>query len=619
MMKKNYLYILLSLFLLVGCNDNVLDRPQLNSATDVPVNWEKEDFVRNFSYGFYKNYFQGYNVGWTQDYAPLRGYLFADDFSTIGKQMLFENTVPATRGSLAPVDNTTAPVPPEWLRVYNGPTWYFGWVRKANLFAERIENYSKNTLDDASYRHWLGIARFFRGLEYARLVGTFGDVPYYDKVLDETEVDEMYKDRTPRAGVMDKVYEDFKYALENVREFDVDQTTVNKYVVAGFVARWMLFEGTWQKYHNNDTERAKKFLTFGMEAAEKVINSGKFAIVSDFRTLFGSMSLAGNKDCVFYRHYDAAEKVTHCIASYCCGYETQNSTANLDLVKAFICNDGKVWQNSDVANANLFTLADLAKTRDPRFEATFWDKPMGNAASLVMTWKFVDRVGPTYEGKTAPAEYNSSTNPNDYPVMRYAEVLLNWIEAKAELATLGGVAVTQADMDKSINAIRNRPIDKVAQDKGVQKTAPLQLASLPNDPARDATVPALLWEIRRERRMEFVYEHSRLNDLRRWKKINYMNATQNPDLLKSVWIDFPNQMPSYLSDARKDVLKVYKEDGTPVVYDGTNAAQMVGYYHIYNATDRDAFTDRVYLAPVGKAQIDEYAEKGYKLSQTIGW
>ena len=64
-------------------------------------------------------------------------------------------------------------------------------------------------------------------------------------------------------------------------------------------------------------------------------------------------------------------------------------------------------------------------------------------------------------------------------------------------------------MDKSINAIRNRPLDAAAIAKGVQKTAPFNdLQLLPDDPARDADVPSLIWEIRRERRMEFVFENS---------------------------------------------------------------------------------------------------------------
>lgn len=105
-------------------------------------------------------------------------------------------------------------------------------------------------------------------------------------------------------------------------------------------------------------------------------------------------------------------------------------------------------------------------------------------------------------------------NLNGYPVLRYAEVLLNWIEAKAELFTLGAGSVTQEDIDLSVNKIRNRPLAQDAVKRGVQKTAPMELAALPDDPSRDSDVPALLWEIRRERRMEFAFEHSRIIDLR---------------------------------------------------------------------------------------------------------
>jgi len=116
--------------------------------------------------------------------------------------------------------------------------------------------------------------------------------------------------------------------------------------------------------------------------------------------------------------------------------------------------------------------------------------------------------------------YGSNTNTNDDPVRRLAEVGGNGIEAKAERATMGGAVVTQADIDASINAIRQRPVDDVAIEKGITQTAPLLLSALPDDPARDADVPALIWEIRRERRTEFVYEHSRLLDIKRWNKID---------------------------------------------------------------------------------------------------
>jgi len=98
-------------------------------------------------------------------------------------------------------------------------------------------------------------------------------LPYYDKLFSEKDYDEMYKDRTPRAEVMDKVYDDLKYAYENIRLNDGDNV-LNKYIAAGFITRIMLFEGTWQKYHNNDAARAQKYLQFAIEAGDFVINSG---------------------------------------------------------------------------------------------------------------------------------------------------------------------------------------------------------------------------------------------------------------------------------------------------------------------------------------------------------
>jgi len=605
-MKKSILTFFIGITLVVtGCSDDVLDRPQLNSPDDSSY-WVSENNLRLFANGYYTNFLVGYNTGYATDYAPLRGYNFSDDFVTENVQTNFESNIPDTRNSSA------------WMSEYNGPSWYFGWARKSNIFINRIENNAKPYLTSEAYAHWMGIAKFFKALDYSMLVASFGDVPYYAKSFTDADLDEMYKDRAPRGEVMDSVYANFKYALDNVRVSDGSQY-VNRYVVAGFISRWMLFEGTWEKYHNNDQARAKKYLEFARDAAEIVMNSGKYSISSDFRSLFGSEDLSTNKECLIYRQYDATQSITHAVASYSNGIEAQAPAPNLSLVRAFICNDGKPWKNSGVANADSFNLANLIKTRDPRFEATFWNAPKVESVSLLYACKFIDREGVKYVGKTPPAKYASNTNTNDYPVLRYSEVLLNWIEAKAELATLGGIAVTQADIDKSINIIRNRPLDSEAISKGVTKTAAMQLVSLPNDPDRDSDVPALIWEIRRERRMEFVFEHSRLLDIKRWKKIDYMNCTTHSENLEGIWVNFKKELPAYLVASRIGILKVKKMDGTVVTYDGTNADNMVGFYMVAGAKDRNSFDDRVYLSPVGSDQINLYKEKGYTLTQTPLW
>ena len=610
-MMKKYIIILFSVVALgiAGCSD-FLDRPSLTTMNDGNY-WTSENNLRLFANGFYTNYFVGYNSSFTEDYASLRGYYFCDDLVSSGKQGGFETQAPASRVSTSEAAT--------WLQTYNGPTWDFAWVRKSNLFLERIESMKTGAIITTPvYQHWSAVARFFRGYEYSRLVSVFGNVPYFDHVVGDSEKDLMYKDRDDRAVVMDKVYDDFVYVLDNMRLTDGDTQYLNKYIAAGFISRFMLFEGTWQKYQANNTAKAQKYLDLAVKAANIVMASGRYSFTSDFRSLFGSESLTSNKEVIMYRTYDAAIGVTHSVASYSNLYEAQSAGPNLKLAKAFICNDGKPYKLSTVPNATVLDIKDIVATRDPRFEATFWDAPKKESGSLLYACKFIDRVGVTYYPGPYPAIYGSSTNTNDAPIMRLAEVVLNWIEAKAELATLGGTAVTQADIDASINAIRSRPLDAKAISKGIKKTAALTLASLPDDPDRDADVPVLIWEIRRERRMEFVFEHSRLLDIKRWKKINYM-ANTDPDNMLGLWTNFQTEFPEWLVAAKVGKLKVKKADGTIVTYTGTNAVDMVGYYVPENVSNRDAFTDKVYLAPIGNTQISEYLGKGYKLTQTAGW
>ncbi len=592
-----------------GC-EKFLDRPSLTTMDDDNF-WTSENSLRLFAHSFYPNYFVGYNSAWGTAYTPLRGYYFADDFTSTGKQTGFDTQAPESNSS-------TTEEPTMSLRT-SGPSWNFAWVRKSNLFLERIESMKGKQVTDEAYNHWTAVARFLRGYEYSRLVSVFGDVPYFDKVVKDTEQEIMFKDRDNRTMVMDKVYEDFEYVLANMRLNDGNVQYLNRYIAAAFISRFMLFEGTWQKYHLNNTAKANQYLDQAMRAADLVRLSNKWSFTSDFRSIFGSEDLASNKEVIMYRSYTAALNVTHHVASYSNTTESQSPGPNLDLAKSFLCNDGKPYMTSGVANATILDITNMINTRDSRFEATFWNTPKKESATLLYSCKFIDRIGPTYYGKTYPPQYGSNTNTNDAPVIRLAEVVLNWIEAKAEVASLGGAAVTQGDIDASINAIRNRPLDATAIQKGIKKTSPLLLSAIPDDPDRDADVSPLLWEIRRERRMEFVFEHTRLLDIKRWKKINYMNVNTNPDLHLGLWINFQTEFPEWLVTSKVNKLKVQKADGSVVTYSGSNAAAMVGYYIPESIAARDAFTDRVYLSAVGNAQINQYGEKGFSLTQTPGW
>lgn len=599
---KIYRYITVAitcLILLGGCDD-FLNRPPLTQMNDETA-WDSENNLRLYANKFYPSFFTGYGVGWTTTGAPLMGYTFSDDVVHNGNQGNFTRAVP------------------------NSQIWNMSLVRSINIMIDRMENRMKDILTEEQMNHWLGIGRFFRAMRYADLVFAYGDVPYYDHVVSDIDKDDLYKPRTPRNEVMDHIYDDLRFALENVRTDD-GKMNVNRYIVAGFISRIALFEGSWQKYYYKNNERAETFLNFAVEAANRVMESGEYNIVTEFRALFTSDDLADNADCILYRHYDPAVGITHCIASYNNLSESINFGPTADLIQSFICNDGNVWQNSAVANASNFELANMIKTRDPRLEATFYDKPTPkNKGSFWYVNKFLPRdAAKAAEAGKEPLEiYKSTNNLTDYPVLRYAEVLLNWIEAKAELATIGGNGVTQADLDASVNKLRNRPVAEEAVAMGVQQTAPLQLDQLPDDPKRDGDVPALIWEIRRERRMEFAFERSRIADLERWHKLDYMDTDARQELLFGGWVNFPAELASELNSDNANKFMVLKLNGETTVYDGTNNAAMKGFYRSSTTNGRQPFLNQInvnpYLAPVGKTQIDDYASKGYRLQQTEGW
>ena len=160
------------------------------------------------------------------------GFTFSDDIVHNGSQGNFTRSVP------------------------NSQVWSMSLIRSINIMIDRVENRMQDILSTEAYNHWMGVGRFFRALEYADIVTAYGDVPYYDYVVSDTNLDDLYKPRTPRNEVMDHVYDDLVFALGNVRSNDGDQQ-VNKYIVAGFISRVALHEGSWQKNYYNDFNKWK--------------------------------------------------------------------------------------------------------------------------------------------------------------------------------------------------------------------------------------------------------------------------------------------------------------------------------------------------------------------------
>ena len=128
---------------------------------------------------------------------------------------------------------------------------------ESNMMLNRLDTRMKGTLSTESMNHWTAVARFFKALDYCRLVSVFGDVPYFGWIFNWRWKIFSLQDRTPRNIQMPWIKSTMisNIQFQNLRENDGNQC-LNKNI-AGFISGWMLFEGTWQKYQNNDNTRAK--------------------------------------------------------------------------------------------------------------------------------------------------------------------------------------------------------------------------------------------------------------------------------------------------------------------------------------------------------------------------
>ena len=562
-MKTRIYFVLFALLVVAAsCKKDFLERLPQDQLVDESY-WANETNVRTFAYGFYTAYFSGYGSSFTFG-RYFTGQSLNDDFAASSPAQF------------------TKVVPP------SGGGWTFTWVRKANIFINRVQTVPMS--DDAK-KHWTGVGRFFRGLEYFDLVKSFGDVPWYGKELSDTDP-ELYKPRDSRILVMDSVLEDFKYAAENVRVSDGnDGLTVNKYVVLAYMSRVFLYEGTLLKYHGINEAKANEYLEAARSAAEQVIASGKYSITDNYRSIFNSLDLTGKKEVILYRQYQEGI-VMHSLHSYV-NKEPQTGTSK-DAIDSYLASDGLPIGISPSYQGDK-SITDVMTNRDPRMGETIVPALRLNGVATNYSTSGYAVLKFYNETIKDVAAGNSNTNTTDAPVIRYGEVLMNYAEAAAELGTL-----TQADLDKSINKLRDRP--------GIGMPHLEVIGNLPaingvvyEDPDRDPTVPSLIWEIRRERRVELMMEGFRLDDLKRWKKLEYTDTEANKDINRGAWIkrsDYPS-----LKDVTIE----------------NNAAE--GYIiPAWRPESQRLFVDpKVYLEPIPLDQLKLYQDQGKELNQNPGW
>jgi len=598
MKKIFYIPILLaSIFISFAACGDYLDRPGLDTFED-PEFWTKEDNVRLYAQRGYTAYFTGYGSGYTWG-KFFTGGAWADEYS-----------------SSAQWTQQTAT---------SGNGWTFTWVRWANILIDRVSKMENLTQEEKN--HWLGIGRFFRAMEYNDLAKLFGDVPYFDHVVDHKDLETSYKKRDPLPYVAEKIMEDFQFAADNVRENDGPQQ-INRDVVLGFMSRSMLYFGTFLKYHNIDSEVAETLLRKAVWASEELMNSGKYQIVDDYRGIFTSADLSGNKEVIFYRQYEPA-KVTHCLVSYN-NAEPQTGTT-LKVVETYLASDGLPIKQSPAYNYGpekngheLKYYPDQYKNRDPRLAASLVDSirlqgpHTAYSTTGFLCWKFLP-----YDANQKDLIYLGSTNVTDAPILRLGEILLNYAEAKAELGEFDQVAA-----DKSINVLRNRSIKKNNVGNPLPKLPRMIVSGNDvfangikiEDPDRDLSVNPLLWEIRRERAVELLFEGFRRDDLKRWKKFEYLKTEETNGIPTKLGIGAYVDLNRFTGKPKQDLLK-----NVHFYYPDPNDLTKAFVYNLYEKNMRrdwvpsNSYYERQYLNAVPLDQIKLYQDLGYELAQNPGW
>jgi len=478
-MKNIYLFILLGA-LMFACNEDFLDRYPQTEITEKNFFNNITD-LRTYTFQFY-------------DYLYLSTWDRPSDNTTIEKEFMRDLLL----------GNVTADN-------YNGwgkSTW--GRLRSINYF---LNNYAKADGDEAEKNKYAGIARFFRARDYIGKVQTYSDVPWYSTTLETTD-ESLYKPRDTRELVVDSIITDLEFATKNLKDED-DKTLLSKWAAYLKLARFCLYEGTYRIYHAGEadlhvTKSPEYFLNKAVEAASAIMASGKFSIqTGDVNEVYGDLFNGGtdlqtSPEVIMYLDYED-DKRQHG-AELVLDFENGISRSMAD---SYVKTDGTVMTTTET---DTLQITNAFNGRDPRMKQSLffsgWVHPntgLEYKLPIVKTGGYAQiKFMPKEKGKHYDEWYGVYT---DLPLYRYAEVLLIYAEAKAELGQ-----VTQDDLDKTVNVLRDRVgVGHLMINPAVD---PVQEALYPNV---TSSQKAEILEIRRERRIELFAEGRRYNDMIRWK------------------------------------------------------------------------------------------------------
>lgn len=547
-MKNNrYILFLLWALSLVSC-DGLLEIEPKNKQTTTTAFKTYENF-QTYAWGLYEIFSGDPENVWNKD---ITSNLMVNNASSNNNVWAYQNVTEAT-------DNKE---------------WDFSYIRRVNTMLDNIDT---SVMSDKEKAHWRSVGLFFRSMRYFQLLSKYGEVPWIEKVIGESDTDILYGPKATRDEVASNILRDLVFAEANIQPAGNGNNTINQKVVQALISRFTIFEGTWRKYHG--LSGAETYLEACATYSKKLIDAVP-NVADSYDKLFTSESLAGMPGVLLYFEYSDEAGLVH-QGGRQAGASGNRYEGTKDLVDLYLCSDGKPIATSELfesdktpykefrnrdyrllftiippyrlkvsgnadKNAQRYKVGETIKIGNDTHVVTYQDSidytenidllnriSETNHKSLpCYAWNYSTTNGysprfrnnPEYGGNPCTGNhgywfwkyYNiadcinkHAQNTTDIAKFRIEETMLNYAEAMCELDRFD-----QSVADVTINKLRPRA--------GVAK---MNVSAINDafDPKRDQTVPALLWEIRRERSVELLGENFAFDDLRRWKKGNYLD------------------------------------------------------------------------------------------------
>ena len=458
-----------------------------------------------------------------------------------------------------------------------GLVWNFDRLRAINYALGKMEAAIDEVSDQTMGRHYLGEVYFFRAWEYYRLLRKYGDLPLITSMQtdDEATLTENSK-RYPRNEVARFIITDLKKAIDLLQETAPESGRICKDAAYALLSRVALYEGSWEKFHagtcfvpgNSKWPGAAIWPSFSFESgsAEAEVNyfldeaiaaadrvASRRSLDTDYQGMFNNYTSAfpADDEVILARYYQKG------VLSHSCSAFLKNGGgcgATRALVNSFLMTNGlPIYAGGSGYKGDTKDTWTEFQGRDPRLtgsvraagryiethydaelgknvnDTLFYNKPYiynsGNEKATtgydICKWLVGNYALDHYTGRDPGGEQRTQYNcTTAVPILRAAECYLDYLEAYyMRHGNLGG------NCDKYWKALRQR----AGVDTDYNKTINATDLSKENDLAvwsRGQEIDKTLYNIRRERRCEFIAEGRRLDDLKRWRALDMMQAYQ---------------------------------------------------------------------------------------------